>query len=87
MLTAVSSRDLPVSARLRVADKVEQCTGSGRAPNTASNGLTARQLLGKEEQLRSLVRGQSLNSTSGESLGSLQSNSIRSSLKGVNAKL
>ena len=86
-LTAASARDLPVPARLRVADGLEPCTGSGRAPDTASNGLTARQLLGKEEQLRSLVRGQSLNSTSGQSLSSLQSNSIRSSLKGVISKL
>jgi hypothetical protein len=43
--------------------------------NMASNGLTARQLLGREEQQRSVQRGESMNST--------QSSSFRSSLKAV----
>jgi len=47
----------------------------GDLANMASNGMTARQLLGREEQQRSMQRG--------ESMISNRSSSLRSSLKGV----
>ena len=47
--------------------------GSGRQETAGSTGMTARQMLGQEEQLRSLQRGESLTSVPSGLRSSLRS--------------